>query len=151
MRIDELSFRHGKEILAQHPETSASILAAIINAQEAHVRKPRNSLICHLHSEFLSEDWAEGKKTEPHFSFLKNRVAIEIQLSSYELFFRSFLRFLSAYRGDEINAGVLVTCAKPIPCDTEPKSAIPTIKRVKGDLISLQQTLTVPIWIIALK
>ena len=151
MRIDELSFRHGKEILAQHPEAFASILAAVVNAQEAHVRKPKNLLACHLHNEFLSEGWVRGKKTEPHFSFLKNRVAIEIQLSSYELFFRSYLRFLSAYRGDEINAGVLVTCAKPIPCDTEPKSAMPTIERVKGDLLSLRQTLTVPIWIIALK
>lgn len=151
MRIDELSFRHGKEILAHHPEAFASILAAIINAQEAHVRKPRISLACHLHREFLSEGWTKGKKTEPHFSFLKNRVAIEIQLSSYELFFRSFLRFLSAYRGDEINAGVLVTCAKPIRSHTEPKSAMPTIERVKDDVLSLRQALTVPIWIIALK
>jgi hypothetical protein len=151
VRIDELSFRHGKEILAQHPENFASILAAIINAQEAHVRKPRNSLACHLRGEFLSEGWAKGKKTEPHFSFLKNRVAIEIQLSSYELFFRSFLRFLSAYKNDEINVGVLITCAKPIPCDTEPKSTTPTIERVKNDLLSLRQTMTVPIWIIALK
>lgn len=134
MRIDEFSFRFGKKILASRPALFASVLAALINAQEAHLRKPKVSKAKYLRREFSAEGWSKRQLSEPRFSFLKERIAIQILFSD-----RDLLRFLSAFVSDQIDVGVLIVDSK-----TE-------LNRIKADLAWLRSTITVPIWVIALK
>ena len=134
MRIDEFSFKSGKEILASRPALYSSILAALVNAQEARLRKPKTSKAKYLHREFSAEGWGKGPSLEPHFSFLKERIAIRIQFSD-----RDLMRFLSAFVSDQIDVGVLIVDSKN------------ELNRIKADLAWLRGTIVVPIWVIALK
>jgi hypothetical protein len=151
VRIDEFSFRFGKEIIASRPETFASILAAVVNAQEAYLRRPKISIAAHLVREFSGEGWPKCGKSEPSFSFLKDRVAIEIEFSRCEFLSRDYLRFLSAYNSDKIDVGVLITHSEAGLARVKYKAVAPSIIRVKADLAWLRGTITVPIWVIALK
>jgi len=151
VRVDEFSFRYGKEIIASRPELFASVLAAVINAQEAYLRRPKASAAAHLFREFLVEGWPKCGRAEPSFSFLKDRVAIEIEFSRYEFLSRDYLRFLSAYNTDKIDVGVLITHAESGLTRVKQKAVAPSLTRVKADLAWLRGTITVPIWVIALK
>ena len=134
MRIDEFSFRSGKKILASRPALFASVLAALVNAQEAHLRRPNISKAEHLRREFLAECWSKGESLEPRFSFLKERIAVQILFSD-----RDFLRFISAFKSGQIDAGVLIVASRS------------KLNRVKADLVWLRSTITIPIWVVALK
>jgi hypothetical protein len=134
VRIDEFSFKSGKEILASRPEFYASILAALVNAQEAHLRKPKTSKAKYLRREFSAEGWSKGPSLEPRFSFLKERIAIQILFSD-----RDLVRFLSAFISDQIDVGVLILDSKN------------KLNRVKADLAWSRGAVAVPIWVIALK
>jgi restriction endonuclease BglII len=134
VRIDEFSFKSGKEILASRPALYASILAALVNAQEARLRKPKTSKAKYLHREFPAEGWGKGPSSEPRFSFLKERIAIQILFSD-----RDLTRFLSAFVSDQIDVGVLIVDSKN------------ELNRIKADLAWLRGTITVPLWVIALK
>ena len=134
MRIDEFSIRFGKEILWARPELHASILAALVNAQEAHLREPNISKAEHLRREFAAEGWLKGRASEPRFSFLRERVAVQIRFSN-----RVLLRFLFAFKADQIDVGVLIVDSKS------------QLSRVTTDLIWLRPALTVPLWVICLR
>jgi hypothetical protein len=133
-RLDEFSIRFGKEILWARPELHASILAALVNAQEAHLREPTISKAEHLRREFAAEGWLKGGASEPRFSFLRERVAVQIRFSD-----RALLRFLYAFKADQIDVGVLIVDSKS------------QMSRAASDLLWLRSTLTVPLWVIALK
>jgi hypothetical protein len=134
VRIDEHSFRFGKEILQARPGLYASILAALVNAQEARLREPKISKAEHLRREFAAEGWLNGGASEPRFSFLRERVAVQILFSD-----RALLRFLFAFKSDQIDVGVLIVGSRS------------KLKRVKADLAWLRGIITVPIWVIGLK
>jgi len=134
VRIDEFSFRFGKEIIAARPELFASVLAALVNAQEARRRNQKISNEIHLRREFTAEGWSKGQSLKPRFSFLKERIAIQILFSD-----RDLLRFLSAFVSDQIDVGVLIVDSK-----TE-------LNRIKADLAWLRGIITVPVWVIGLK
>jgi hypothetical protein len=61
-------------------------------------------------------------------------VAVQILFSD-----RALLRFLYAFKSDQIDVGVLIVDSKS------------KLGRVSTDLIWLRSTLTVPLWIIGLK
>jgi hypothetical protein len=103
----EFSIRFGKEILWARPELHSSILAALVNAQEAHSREPNISKAEHLRREFAAEGWLKGGASEPRFSFLRERVAVQILFSD-----RALLRFLYAFKSDQIDVGVLIVDSK---------------------------------------
>jgi len=155
VRIDELSFRFGKEFLITRPETLASILAVIVNAQEAHLRKPKSSIACHLQAELSAEGWKkeiiEGKLHTQYFDFYKSEVAIEIEFSRYEFIYRDFIRFLAAYNANKIDVGVIITNTREGLERIKYKSSGPSYERVCEELDWLRPTLTVPLWIIGLK
>jgi len=130
----EFSIRFGKEILWACPELHASIVAVLEHAREAHVREPNISKAEHLRREFAAEGWLKGGASEPRFSFLRERVAVQIRFSD-----RALLRFLFAFKADQIDVGVLIVDSKS------------QLSRVATDLIWLRSTLTLPLWVIALK
>ena len=139
------------------PEIHASLLAAIINAQEAQIRSPGIALDKHLRREFGSEGWQanfqfdQGKLKTQSFDFFKKRVAIEIEFSRYEFIYGDFIRFLAAYNADKIDVGVLITSTKEGMSRIKYKSPGPSYERVCEELDWLRPTLTVPICLIGLK
>lgn len=157
VRIVEYSFCHAKEWLVTRPEIHASLLAALVNAQEAQIRSPRIALGKHLRREFGSEGWQgnfqfeEGKLQTQSFDFFKNRVAIEIELSRYEFIYRDIIWFLAAYNAGKIDVGVIITNTKAGLERIKHKSYDPSYERVREELELLRSMLTVPIWIIGLK
>jgi hypothetical protein len=154
VRIDDLSFRYGKEFLTTRPETLASILAVVVNAQEAQLRAPQISIADHLKTELFSEGWKkEALKAKPAhiFNFFKQRVAIETEFSRYEFIYRDFIRFLAAYNANKIDVGVIITNTKAGLERIKYKSSGPNYERVLEELDWLRPTLTVPLWIIGLK
>lgn len=157
VRIAECSFHRAKEYLVTRPEIYASLLAVIVNAQEAQIRSPRISLSKHLRREFICEGWqpdfqfAQGRAHIQYFDFFKNRVAIDIEFSRYELIYRDFIQFLVAYNANRINVGVIIANTKAGLERIKHKSAGPNFERVLEELDWLRPTLTVPIWLIGLK
>jgi hypothetical protein len=125
VRIDELSFQRGKEIVAAKPEILASILAVIVNAQEAHLRNSRISVAEHLRREFLVEGWPQYNSRN---LFLNEQIAIEISNGR-----GGIKKFLS---DKKINVVVVVTEAKKL-------------QLVKAEFEGIR--ITVPIWFIGLK
>jgi hypothetical protein len=156
VRIAEYSFHHAKEYLLTRPEIHASLLAVVVNAQEAQIRSPRISLIKHLHREFICEGWQanfqleRGKLHTQYFDFFKNRVAIGIEFSHYEFIYQDFIQFLAAYNADKIDIGVLITNTKKGLSRIKYKSSGSSYERVCEELDWLHPTLTVPIWLIGL-
>ena len=157
MRIADHSFRHAKEWLLTRPELHASLLAVIVNAQEAQIRSPRNSLTEHLRREFLAEGWREnyrlvqGELHAQHFDFFKGGVAIEIEFSRYEFIYRAFIRFMAAYNANRIDVGVIITNTQNGLERIKCKSSRPNYERLLEELNWLRPTLTVPLWVIGLK
>ena len=157
MRIDELSIRFAKEFLITQPETYASILAAIVNAQEAQIKGPSIGLPIHLKRAFKNEGWGDEAPTVedwPHtrrFELFKSRVAIEIEFSRYEFIYRDFIRFLAAYNANKIDVGVIITNTREGLERIKYKSSGPNYERVLEELDWLRPTLTVPLWVIGLR
>jgi hypothetical protein len=154
VRIKELSFRYGKECLATRPEIFASILAAVVNTQEAQLRKPKTLIASHLKVELLAEGWKREiltEKPKQYFDFYKQKVAIETEFSSHEFIYQDFICFLAAYNADKIDVGVIVTNTRDGSNRIKHKSSGPSYERVCEELDWLRPTLIVPLWIIGLK
>jgi hypothetical protein len=151
VRINELSFRFGKEIFAARPEQYASVLAAVVNSQESHLRKPSIPVEIHLRRELSAEGWNKSENVQPGFSFIKSRVAIEIEFSCYEYIYRDFVHFLAADKADEIDVGVIITNTREGMKRMKNKYSTHNYERVCHELEWLRPTLHVPLWIIGLK
>jgi len=121
------------------------------------VGKGGDALTPRIVTAFLARGWqkevrvAEDQPHEQRFDLFKERVAIEIEFSRYEFLSRDYLRFLSAYNGDKIDVGVFITHAESGLARVKQKAVAPSLARVKADLAWLRGTITVPIWVIALK
>jgi len=151
------SYRHAEEILNAHLSIKREITVVLDEVQEAPVSLGDEGLTKRLVSAFLARGWQkevtvlENQPHEQRFDLLKDRVAIEIEFSRYEFLARDYLRFLSAYNADKIDVGVLITHAESGLHRVKQKAVAPSLTRVKADLIWLRPTITVPIWVIALK
>ncbi|HXR46769.1 MAG TPA: BglII/BstYI family type II restriction endonuclease [Candidatus Limnocylindrales bacterium] len=157
MRIAEYSIHRSKEYLVTRPEIHASLLAAVVNAQEAQIRAPKTSIVKHLCREFKSEGWQadfqfeQGKLHTQYFDFFRNRVAVGIEFSRYEFIYQDFIRFLAAYNANKIDVGVIITNTREGLERIKYKSSGSNYERVLEELDWLCPTLTVPLWIIGLK
>lgn len=142
MRISQLSHRNGQEKLAAQHEIRASILASIINAQEACSRKTRlEELTKLLLNALRQEGWNcadSPKKLRGGVHAKKGDVVLSIELEHPELFYGHYLRLLHVIRNSDAEVGVFIT--------SDSKLSL-----VKADLAWLNGTITVPIWVIALK
>jgi hypothetical protein len=87
-----------------------------------------------------------------HFDLLKERVAIEIEISNRELLYRDYLRFLLAEAENRIDVGIILLLdydARYVhPCGM--RNGLPRLADVEDDLNALRHTIGVPIWAVAL-
>ncbi len=117
MKFNEFSYRHGKEILKlQHPSQMKEIVSILGNlAPFPHGEKKGVTVKDHLVAAFLGKGWEkEGKvdfKTEKkdYVDLCKWNIAIEMEFSRFEMFFRDFFRFMLLYQRRKIDLGVIIT------------------------------------------
>lgn len=157
MQFDTFSFRHAEEILNAHLSIKREIIEALTEVQDTKVTTGPDALTPRIVKAFTARGWekevivAENQPHEQRFDLFKQRVAIEIEFSRYEFLSRDYLRFLSAYNSDKIDVGVLITHAEEGLARVKQPNVAPSLTRVKADLEWLRGTITVPIWVIALK
>jgi len=157
VQYETFSYRHAEEILNAHLSIRREITAVLDEVQEAKVGLGGEGLTPRIVAAFVARGWekevrvADNQPHEQRFDLFKDRVAIEIEFSRYEFLSRDYLRFLSAYNADKIDVGVLITHAESGLKRVKQKAMAPSLTRVKADLAWLRGTITVPIWVIALK
>lgn len=158
VEFETISYRHADEILNAKLAVRRELESALAAVKGVPVKQGPDGLTAHLVSAFKKRDWqtevpvAENQKHEQRFDLFKERVAVEIEFSRYEFVYRDYFRFLSAYNADKIDVGVLLINADPGQGGrVKHKHVAPSLDRVKDDLAWLRPTLTVPLWIVALK
>ena len=157
VQYETFGYRHAEEILNAHIAIRREITDALDEVQETNVSQGPDSLTPRIVAAFTKRGWekeklvAENQPHEQRFDLFKQRVAIEIEFSRYEFLSRDYLRFLSAYNADKIDVGVLITHTEAGLARVKHKAVAPSLARVKADLAWLRGTITVPIWVIALK
>jgi hypothetical protein len=157
VEFDTVSYRHAVEILNSKHAVKCEIEEIIKATKSVQVQQGPQGLTTGLMSAFLSKGWVAEKPVsdkdthEQRFDLFKERVAIEIEFSRYEFVYRDYFRFLSAYNVDMIDVGVLITHAASGLTRVKHPGCAPSLTRIKDDFSWLRPSLTVPIWVIALK
>jgi len=120
MRFTEYSHRHGKELLqVLHPEIVKEVEATLNDlAPFPHGTKKGETVKEYIRAAFEKKgwqpEWRADFKTdkEDYLDLCKWRVAIEMEYSRFEMFFRDFFRFMLLYERKEIDAGIIITLDK---------------------------------------
>lgn len=90
--------------------------------------------------------------TRHYFDLLKDRVAIEIEVSCRERLYRDYYRFALAEKEGHIDVGVILLLDEdaryvhPIGL----RNGLPRLEDAADDLTSLRDSIGVPIWVVAL-
>ena len=117
MRYNDFSHRHGKELLnILHPDIFKEI-KTILNDTDPFSHGAKKGLTVKecLSEAFYSYGWKkEGRATfqtdkRDYIDLVKWKVAIEMEFSRFEMFFRDFFRFMLLYERQEIDVGVIIT------------------------------------------
>jgi len=117
MRHNEYSHRHGKELLeVLHPQLSKEILEILDDLEPfAHGAKKGITVKEHLATVFVKRGWEKEARADfstdksDSLDLCKWKVAIEMEFSRFEMFFRDFFRFMLLYERKEIDVGVIIT------------------------------------------
>lgn len=90
--------------------------------------------------------------TRHYFDLLKDRVAIEIEVSCRERLYRDYYRFALAEKEGRIDVGIILLLAEEMR-EVHPiglRNGLPRLEDAADDLTSLRDSIGVPIWVIAL-
>lgn len=153
MQFETFSHRHAEQILNAHFVVKKEIEELLNKVQRSSATHGVDSLHSRIIKDFVARGWdteipvAANQPHEQRFDLFKKPVAVEIEFSRYEFLYRDYMRFLYAYNANAIEVGVLVIQFSA----PKGKSYAPSLERVKADLAWLRGTITVPIWVIALK
>ncbi len=117
MKFNDYSHRHGKELLqVLHPDIHKEVIEILGKLQPFnHGAKKGTTAKEYITEAFKKQGWAtEGRadfKTdkEDYLDLCKWKVAIEMEYSRFEMFFRDFFRFMLLYERREIDVGIIIT------------------------------------------
>lgn len=117
MRYTDYSHRHGKELLQlTYPNLYQEIQDTLSSLPPfPHGSKKGTTVKVALEKAFREKGWSNEKpvslsKSKRDFVDLyKAPVAIEMEWSRFEMFFRDFFRFILLYERGEIEVGVVLT------------------------------------------
>lgn len=162
MRYRTYSYRHAESILnANHrlKKEIEEILDQIhLPAPAPCLRPDYSSPHRQIQRAFLRRRWAAEVLVSPRaqhrqrFDLFKDRVGVEIELSSRDRLYRDYWRFLLAEADGKLDVGVIIV----IDPDAEYVRAIgqrngaPSLDDVIDDLNMLRPAIAVPIWAVAL-
>jgi restriction endonuclease BglII len=153
VQFDTFSYRHAEEILNAHVTIKREVTELLNNVLQSAATRGTDSLHSRIIKDFVARGWetetpvAANQPNEQRFDLFKAPVAIEIEFSRYEFLYRDYMRFLYSYNAGAIEVGLLVIKSSA----PKGQSYAPSLERVKADLAWLRGTITVPIWVIALK
>ena len=117
MRYNDYSHRHGKELLqVLHPGLFTEIQSVLADTPPfPHGAKKGHTVKNHLTEAFVLHGWETegqadfGTHKKDALDLCKWKVAIELEFSRFEMFFRDFFRFMLLYERREIDVGVIIT------------------------------------------
>ena len=117
MKYNEYSHRHGKELLQiMHPIILSEIQTILCDTPPfPHGATKGQTVKKHITDAFVACGWeAEGKADfstdkSDALDLCKWKIAIEMEFSRFEMFFRDFFRFMLLYERREIDVGVIIT------------------------------------------
>ena len=117
MRYNEYSHRHGKELLqVLHPGILKEVQTILERLDPfPHGAEKGKTVKEHIAEAFVAYGWEkEGRadfKTDKKDSLdlCKWKVAIEMEFSRFEIFFRDFFRFMLMHERREIDVGIIIT------------------------------------------
>ena len=90
--------------------------------------------------------------TRHYFDLLKDRVAIEIEISCRERLYRDYYRFALAEKEGRIDVGIILVLGEEMR-EVHPvglRNGLPRLEDAADDLTSLRDSIGVPIWVVAL-
>jgi hypothetical protein len=117
MRLNEYSHRHGKELLQiLHPEILKEIQTILTNLKPfPHGAKKGITVKKYITDAFVAHGWEKEGRADfrtdkkDHLDLCKWKVAIEMEFSRFEMFFRDFFRFMLLHQRREIDVGIILT------------------------------------------
>lgn len=117
MRYNDYSHRHGKELLhILHPQILKEIQIILKETPPfPHGSKKGLTAKNHLTEAFADYGWAKegiadfSTDKRDALDLCKWKVAIELEFSRFEMFFRDFFRFMLLYERREIDVGIIIT------------------------------------------
>ena len=117
MRFNEYSHRHGKEILQVRQPEIVKEVQGTLKALDPfpHGRKKGLTAKTHIADAFVAAGWKRegqadfGTDKKDLLDLCKWRVAIEMEFSRFEMFFRDFFRFMLLYAENDLDAGIILT------------------------------------------
>ncbi len=165
MKYNEYSHRHGKELLQiLHPDIVKEVEATLHSLDPfPHGSKKGTTVKDYLTEAFVQRGWTKEGRADfntdknDFLDLCKWKVAIEMEFSRFEMFFRDFFRFMLLYERREIDAGIIITldelAYEQWQGDVKAyRSARASFKRLvdflRGDYSSV---VTVPIWCIGIE
>lgn len=165
MKFTDYSHRHGKELLQllqpdlyQEIQDTLSFLPPF-----PHGSKKGATVKTALENAFLEKGWSAEKPVSlsrgkgDFVDLYKAPVAIEMECSRFEMFFRDFFRFMLLYERKEIEVGVVLTFDEmaykrwgkvALPYKSARASLGRLVDFLQGDYLTVVR---VPIWCIGIE
>lgn len=117
MRFNEYSDFHGKELLKTiHPNIYKEVITVLNELQPFnHGEKKGTTVKDYISKAFEKKGWQKESKAdfktdkEDYLDLCKWKIAIEIEYSRFEMFFRDYFRFMLLYERREIDVGIIIT------------------------------------------
>lgn len=165
MRYNEYSHRHGKELLkVLHPYIFKEVKTILKNFNPfPHGAKKGVTVRKSITEAFLDRGWqkeciAEFRTDKKDtLDLCKWKVAIEMEFSRFEMFFRDFFRFMLLYEKREIDIGIIITLSEMAyqrwgggvgSYDSARASLHQLVDFLKGDYSSIVK---IPIWCVGIE
>ncbi len=117
MNYKEYSYRHGKELFeVLHPDLYTEVCELLEKTDRFTHGQKKNYTIKHVFNhQFITRGWTPELPVEfnthknDFVDFYKSNVAIEMEFSRFEMFFRDFFRFMLLYHNRQIDLGIIIT------------------------------------------
>ena len=155
MELRTVDYCHAEIILNANLRLKQEILEVLqaINCSWTEPGDPPHQL---LKEAFKARGWrpevlvSNRTHRKHYFDLYKDRVAIELEFSLREMFYRDYFRFLLAEREGMIDVGVIITRDLHLESHmVEPLGGIRAdIQQARDDLSWLKSWLRIPIWVI---
>jgi hypothetical protein len=163
MRFRTFDYRHAEVVLRSKCRLKTEIQRILSKLELQAQRSPNNSMGESPHRQiqraFERFGWRAEALVSPlagaqhRFDLAKQGVAIEIELSTRELLYRDYFRFMLAEAQGILQVGVIVlldeSARRLYPVGVH--ASFPRLEDVVEDLHCLNGSIPVPIWVIALK
>jgi hypothetical protein len=147
---------HAGDILRAKPGLKAEIARILeaVNCSWQAEQDPPHRLIKEA---FMQNGWRSEVLVSRHthrrhyFDLCKDRVAVELEFSRPEMFYRDYFRFLLAEREDMIDVGIIITRDKEAHVVSPLAYHRADIVQVSDDLSWLSSWVRIPIWVIGVR